>query len=191
MLIQWDDDLLTGYDLVDFQHKELFARLSRLIEAVWEGKGEQGAIQTLDFLGDYVVEHFSAEESLMEQYEYPLRASHKAIHEQFVAGFLDLRKQFEAEGMNSDLTLKVMDEVSGWLRNHIRHSDKMMVDFVRIRSEGKKESAKVEELLDRDVVREYDPVPELPKPSTGGSWKALVGLMVAAAILGLVWLLKF
>jgi hemerythrin len=43
----------------------LFKRFNDLLEATWDGHGKQAVADSLQFLGNYTVYHFRAEESLM------------------------------------------------------------------------------------------------------------------------------
>ena len=60
----------------------------------------------LDFLGDYVVTHFSAEENIQLHYSYPNYKLHKAMHEGFISDVEKLKKKFEAEGATLTMVLE-------------------------------------------------------------------------------------
>lgn len=65
MAIEWTQDLSTGSDEIDNQHKELFRRINSLLDACNQGKGREEIGKTVQFLEDYVITHFSAEEEYM------------------------------------------------------------------------------------------------------------------------------
>ena len=77
MYIKWSEDLSVGVELIDEQHKEMFNRINRLLRAIGEIGGAEQVVATADFLQDYVVQHFAAEEEQMVLHEYPGLASHK------------------------------------------------------------------------------------------------------------------
>lgn len=67
MILNWDNSLSVGNDNIDNQHKELFYRLNKLLEAMKEGKGKSEVINTLDFLEVYVIKHFNYEEEIQKE----------------------------------------------------------------------------------------------------------------------------
>ena len=97
MSIVFDEALKTGNELIDTQHQELIARVNKLSDSLESAKGKNVAIQTLDFLMDYVEFHFSAEEKLQEENQYPELAAHKEQHEKFTKAVDELREMLEEE----------------------------------------------------------------------------------------------
>ena len=71
MAIKWTEDLSVGFDRIDDQHKELIERLDKFIQAMTEGKGRNEVEDVIKFLGKYVEEHFSTEETYMSKFDYP------------------------------------------------------------------------------------------------------------------------
>ena len=62
MRIVFDEELYTGNELIDNEHKELIDRVNKLVESCENGKEKVTAVKTLDFLMDYTEFHFSDEE---------------------------------------------------------------------------------------------------------------------------------
>jgi hemerythrin len=128
-VIKWTPALAVGHSVIDSQHQELFRRLEALLTAMMRGdKAEVGRL--FDFLGAYVVEHFGAEEQLMQQHAYPDYASHKAAHERFVADYLALKKSLDASGGGAALTIKVQNWCGDWLKAHIAGTDQLLATFL-------------------------------------------------------------
>ena len=71
MSVTFDKSLETGNELIDQQHKELIDRVNKLLESCYMGTEKRAAIQTLNFLLDYTVFHFEAEEKLQQESGYP------------------------------------------------------------------------------------------------------------------------
>lgn len=127
-MLRWTPSLAVGHAVIDGQHQELFRRLEALLAAMM--KGDKGEVARLfDFLGTYVVEHFGAEERLMQQHAYPEHAAHKAAHERFVADYGALRKALEAGG-GAALTIKVQNWCGDWLKAHIAGTDQALAAFL-------------------------------------------------------------
>lgn len=131
MTIQWDDDLLTGVDEVDNQHKEIFIRVNRLIDACDKGKGREEIKSTFNFLKNYIVIHFKSEEILMYRSFYPYLYSHIDKHKKFVAAISQLRQDIEKYGVSDQFINNARNSAVEWLINHICEEDKDLARFVR------------------------------------------------------------
>lgn len=131
MSIVFDKALITGNDMIDTQHKELIDRVNKLVDSCVTGKEKNVAIQTLDFLMDYTVFHFNAEEKLQEDAGYPEMEGHKAQHAQFTKAVDELKEMLEEEeGPTDAFVAAVNKNISEWLVNHIQISDKKVASFV-------------------------------------------------------------
>ncbi|WP_438316304.1 bacteriohemerythrin [Candidatus Caldatribacterium sp. SIUC1] len=130
MALVWSDTFSVGVVVIDEQHKELFARTNRLLEACQEGRGKDAVQETLAFLGDYVKTHFATEEKLMVQYRYPGFDAHKRLHEGFTETFLRLQKEAE-KSVGVALVTQVNKTVVDWWVNHILKVDKELGAFLR------------------------------------------------------------
>jgi hemerythrin len=130
MAIEWDPGLEIGIEEIDRQHRELFRRLDRLLEAVRARNARAEIPRLLEFLADYVVTHFTAEEHLMRSKGYPDLPAHKAEHDGFLTELEALKKQYALEGASTVLVIKVSNRVTSWLREHIYSADRQLGIFV-------------------------------------------------------------
>jgi hemerythrin len=131
MAIEWTDDLAVGIELIDNQHKDLFKAVNDLTEAMWDGRGREQAQKVLEFLAQYVILHFGAEESLMVQKNYPRYTGHKHLHDKFVEDFIQFKAKFDAGESDANSTVRILDGTCDWLRNHIKKNDKELGAFLR------------------------------------------------------------
>ena len=131
MAIQWTEELATGVSVIDNQHKELFVRINTLLDACSRGRGKEELGRVIQFLEDYVITHFSEEEMRMKQHAYPDYASHKALHEEFIRNFKDLREQFITDGPAVYVVIKTNHVVVDWLTAHIKKVDKALGSFLK------------------------------------------------------------
>lgn len=131
MAVQWTQDLATGVEEIDSQHKELFNRINRLVEACSKGKGKEEISGVLRFLEDYVVMRFGAEEERMKSLDFPNYDIHKKMHDDFILDLQDLKQQLEQKGPTVALVIKVNHFLFDWLTNHIRKMDKVMGAFLK------------------------------------------------------------
>ena len=117
------EDLLTGNDMIDEQHEQLFGHINNLLRACGEGKGRAELGRVVQFLIDYTEEHFSAEERLQDKYKYPDRENHKRYHEVFKHALREMADELEREGATVTLVGKINKSVGDWLVNHVKKQD--------------------------------------------------------------------
>jgi hemerythrin len=127
-LISWTKEAFgTNVGIADEQHREIFAQLNGLSDAVAAGnRADVG--KKLDALIDYVVMHFRAEEELMKKHGYPELAGHKAEHDKLVNTCADLQKKFHAG--SAEVTAETAVFVKDWLVKHIPGVDKHYGPFL-------------------------------------------------------------
>lgn len=126
MRIEFDPVLLTGVDDIDEQHRELFTRIGQLLEASRNRRSREEVVRLLEFLGQYVIDHFAAEERLMTASGYPRSDGHRAEHAQFVKELEILRHELKSEGPSNLFVIRVGNRVTEWLREHIYRTDRAL-----------------------------------------------------------------
>ncbi len=119
----WDESLSIGIDLIDEQHKMLIDKINAISEAVENKRGLEKILQTLDFMIDYTEFHFSAEEKIMKENEYPKLAEHHKLHEGFKERLNLMVRDFEEEGATAGLSEEITAYLKNWLINHIKGTD--------------------------------------------------------------------
>lgn len=134
MSFEWTDDLLTGVDDIDEQHKEIFVRLNSLLDALARQKGKDEVGGFLDFLEEFVAYHFAAEEREMTGHKYPGLADHEMEHEEFKKRISALKRDFIESGASTQLVLMTVRSSCEWLVGHIRKTDKAMITFMKTRT---------------------------------------------------------
>lgn len=137
MTISWYPALAVGVDEVDEQHKEIFRRVDALTQALMARRGAEVLEPMFDFLGEYVVEHFGAEESLMRLHRYPQRAEHEGEHRRFVEDYRALRAEYARDGATGFLLVKLNNRVGLWLTNHISRTDKELGRFLEGKTDAR------------------------------------------------------
>jgi hemerythrin len=125
--MQWNPNLETGIAKIDQQHQELFRQTDILTDT---SKADR-IPETLKFLGDYVVKHFTDEQVMHVASHYPKAAAHKQFHQAFVTEFKKLKQEFDSSGKNFAIVLRINHTVLQWLREHIMVHDKEFAKFYR------------------------------------------------------------
>ncbi len=123
--IKWSQGFSVGVEEMDNQHKKLIKALDDYLIAMVSGKGTDSIKPLLDKLAQYVIEHFSDEEKMMERIQYPDLENHRVIHNKFIDKLKVLSKELEEKGPTPLLATRVQDEVANWLIKHIANSDKL------------------------------------------------------------------
>ncbi len=131
MAIEWTQDLAVGVTEIDNQHKELFRRVNKFIDAMMERKGKEEIGNVIKFLENYVVTHFGTEERYMTLYNYPDQRLHKSQHAAFIKTFNEIRTDYNERGAGIDTVIKAQKRLGEWLRTHIPLTDKNFADFLK------------------------------------------------------------
>lgn len=126
--IEWSDSLAVGVREIDSQHKQLFNLVNDLFDAMGRGEGNEILSKTLSNLTKYTVMHFETEEKYMKTYDYNLFLSHKTEHDQLTQQVIDLQNEFNSG--STRITVKVMNFLKDWLKNHIIQNDVKFGNFL-------------------------------------------------------------
>ena len=81
--------------VLDQQHKQLIETVNELDQALRRGEGNAALDSVLDKLVEYALVHFAAEESLMQERDFPGLYTHRTQHEEFrkkLAEYLEAHK---------------------------------------------------------------------------------------------------
>ncbi|MBW4080760.1 bacteriohemerythrin [Paenibacillus sp. S150] len=125
-MIHWKDSYDIGVEKIDCQHRQLLVKLNDFFEACTNQQGKEKIEETLKFLKDYTVEHFSDEENLMQDIDFPELAEHRKTHAEFVQTVLELEESIKTKGASVLSTIKLNRTLTDWLLNHINKCDKLI-----------------------------------------------------------------
>lgn len=128
-LIEWNQSLRVDIQLFDEQHQQLVAMVNQLHQAIKEGQGAASLHLILAGLVQYTQNHFAAEETLMERYDYPEYPRHKQAHADLVRQVEEIRVQLERG--NRLQPINVMQFLVNWLTSHIKGEDKKYTSFFK------------------------------------------------------------
>lgn len=123
-------DLMTGNQLIDSEHKELFTAINNLLDACSQGKGRENVMNTAKFLESYVKKHFSDEEHLQVQTKYPGYLSHKTFHDGYKKQISQIVSQLTQEGASMK-TLGQINQAAATLMSHISIEDRKLAKYVK------------------------------------------------------------
>ena len=136
--IAWDESSLTGNILVDMQHQKIFQRVSDIVKLCEKGSDIAELHDTLEYLVNHTIRHFTDEEALQLEYEYSDYKNHKQLHDDFKATVGEFVQRFKESGSSAELSNDVNKIMVRWLVHHIQHEDKKISEHIRsLSAEGK------------------------------------------------------
>ena len=134
MYAEFSDNLVTGNEMIDAHHKELIDRINKLLDSCEQSNEKAVAVRTLDYLSEYTDFHFSAEEQLQREIDYPGFAKHKDQHDAFKQTIKELEEMLEEEeGPSQAFVEKVQENVIKWFYTHIEGFDRSVAEYKNMR----------------------------------------------------------
>jgi len=132
-------ELTLGIPELDEQHQTLFSMIGRINSVspdMYRQLDDDETDEMLDIMNDLkdsAMQHFSFEENLMDEADYPGLDNQQEAHERF----LDDITRMEAELMNgtSIPPVKIQGFLTDWFDEHIREMD---LPFAKFRKENAK-----------------------------------------------------
>jgi hemerythrin len=140
ILVKWDDKYSVGIPLIDEQHKELIRLTNDLYQGCLEGDdaARDYFFSAVRGAMDYVKHHFSAEEKIMENVQYPNLAEHKKQHEDFVLKMVEDVKSFQ--GGKKFVPNNFVRFLKDWILSHIAIADARYASYIMdLKKRGKLE----------------------------------------------------
>ncbi|MFZ0137027.1 MAG: bacteriohemerythrin [Candidatus Sulfotelmatobacter sp.] len=120
-LVTWDSSYSVNVAKCDEDHQKLFSLLNNLHGAMKAGEGREVIQRVVKDLADYTRYHFSQEEMLLSETNYPDLILHKAQHSIFVKKV----EKFQSAVKAGDLSqLEVTEFLKDWLVTHIKQADR-------------------------------------------------------------------
>ena len=116
-------DMETGVEKIDSQHRELINRINSVLATGEKSVSKEETKKTIDFLGEYVVKHFSDEQEIHLKSNYPKYEEHKAKHTSFVSDFTKLENEFVSNGNSMEFMMKLNNTLITWIVKHIKGDD--------------------------------------------------------------------
>lgn len=151
--IVFSDDLLTGIEVIDLQHKEYFQKMNDLLDDCAEGMNPKLLQEAFKFLDFFMIHHFATEESLMKEFKYPAFKTHKDKHHEFRVEIHNLEKRFRLKGFSKELTMKLDYLLVKWFVDQVKHDDFQLSKFLQKKAAtNRRLSARLKQLV-KNLVR--------------------------------------
>jgi len=125
--VRWNEGWRLGVAKMDRQHERIVGLLAGLESACAGGSGEaleEAAAEALDYI-DY---HFTMEQRLMEEWDYPELGEHVDEHDDYMVQAADdlamLQDGAEPAGA-------VLGRLADWWAGHLAGPDRRLAEFLR------------------------------------------------------------
>lgn len=126
-MIEWDNKYLLDIAEIDEQHKVFFNIIKKELKQNNNLNFDELA-EIINYLENYLKEHFNTEEKLLEESGYVNIESHKAQHSFFVDKINEMK--LELNYNNPMLYIKLIDFMKKWFLSHIINEDKKYKETV-------------------------------------------------------------
>jgi hemerythrin len=120
-------NLSLGIKLIDAQHKSLFVFIDKFVAKIMDNASKEETLKVVNYLEKYTDKHFSDEEKLMKEVNYPETSNHIKEHSKFKQTVLSIKDQVGEK--NTELIEEIFLGLNEWLIKHILGSDKKFADF--------------------------------------------------------------
>ncbi len=133
-MIQWNASFEVGHGMIDSQHRQLVDILNVVMDGLKKPTGDIATQTALKRLIDYTRTHFTAEDKLMVQHNYPDIVAHRKQHSDLIAKvdalLADVKSGKQLVGPKTVMFLQ------NWLVDHILKIDKRLASFLVAKSPG-------------------------------------------------------
>lgn len=147
--LTWTDDLDTGIEVIDGQHRRIVDYINKLHDA--HERGDRTLLgAAIEETVDYTLSHFGFEEALMEDAGYEFVRPHKKVHELFTKRVAEYQLRFRA---GEDVSEEMLNLLSRWLFSHIRSDDASFAKTMRGKAQKLTQNEKAESWLSRTMGR--------------------------------------
>ncbi len=133
---EWNQDYIINIEEIDNDHRSIIEKYEVLYNLMKDGKGHGYYEELLNYLDEYVNNHFVNEQKLHQEASYDLSEEHHIIHDEFKNS---LNHIIEASKINqpSDVDLiNINLFIKNWLIHHILIEDKKFGDFMKSKKEN-------------------------------------------------------
>ena len=121
-IFQWRKEYNTDIREMDQHHQELFQTANKLYEEINSGRNKLILEETLDFLIHYTEDHFTKEEKLMEDFDFPEYDIHAKHHARLIGEVQELKAKYAAGEIEVDMS--IVNFLKDWIINHILTEDR-------------------------------------------------------------------
>lgn len=126
--VHFSDDLLTGDEALDNEHRLIFFLTNNMEGAIYGGALPVDLNTYVNILKAHAARHFSHEEDYMTRHAYEGLAEHREEHLKFARAVEAMEEKAAAGTLGFE---EVRQAVVDWLHTHIREVDRKMIQTIK------------------------------------------------------------
>jgi hemerythrin len=116
----WTDDLKTGVEIIDLQHRQLFEYINDLEGMLGETlPPAEYCDHLMTCLQAHITAHFGFEENCMERMRCPMHERNRQEHRELQAFFDQADARYRLEGPSRELLVAMHERLMQWAFQHI------------------------------------------------------------------------
>jgi hemerythrin len=127
--LHWKNEMTTGVVELDAQHKFLIDTFNDLGHSIGGRFDPEDINKVMKVMKFYVEWHFGKEEECMARFHYPVAEKNHKAHAVFTKKLREYQKEFEQSGGSLELAIKIHEELTDWISNHILVVDTQLYPF--------------------------------------------------------------
>lgn len=128
-MFEWKEDYATGIESIDIQHKQLFSMADELYDMVLDVEGTIQRPRLLTLIKSfetYANNHFSDEEELLRNGEYPDLQGHLLEHRKFVSYMNEAHENIASSDKQQTVN-ELIKFMTHWVFTHVLEADQQYV----------------------------------------------------------------
>lgn len=128
-LFDFEKEFKFGIDEIDEQHASLVKMISEIQIMFKENRKEEAAGYFFEKITLYITDHFTHEESFMENIGYPQLDDHRKVHANFRK---NMEKSIGLISQGDEAAFRdALSDVYLWILTHIGKTDRKYADFYK------------------------------------------------------------
>lgn len=133
--IEWSSYFEVGHKQIDEQHFELFSKSIKLLNSIDKKENKSEIDGLIDFIDNYIKNHFTTEENFLESIKYPFLENQKLQHINFIRAFEQLKKEMQTSNISKTyIKFRIHILLIDWIINHILKEDKHYSKFLKLKN---------------------------------------------------------
>jgi hemerythrin len=135
-LLDWDDAYLIGVAELDYEHKDLFDRISQIDADLRQRTTKEDIEECLGAIHARLEAHFALEEKYMRDHGFAGYVAHKAAHDELLDDILGAMERFREEpGLSYGERL--MTRLKDWVIDHVLGDDQALAEVANRQAAAK------------------------------------------------------
>lgn len=130
-IIKWDKKLETGIELLDKQHKKIIEAANSFFISQKCKDNLENTNKCLNFLEQYVLYHFQAEEAFQVECNYESYREHQAKHNILSTELKFLAVKLRSSEFSSEHEQEFYEFLNTWIFGHILTEDRKFAIFYK------------------------------------------------------------